>query len=123
MRHVVQILSLAVSVSFLQIGCATIGPPQPPSLDLPQPPSDLRASRKGDRVTLTWTIPNLTTDRGTIRNRGPALICRALQEMNACNTPVGEVPAPAGQTTNSSGRQAQASYVDSLPPEIETDDP
>src|SRR5246127_5527935 len=112
MRYSARTRWLVLCAPLIFTACATIGPPQPPSLDLPQPPSDLRASRKGDRVTLTWTIPNLTTDRGTIRNRGPALICRALQEMNACNTPVGEVPAPAGQTTNSSGRQAQASYVD-----------
>jgi len=31
--------------------CATMGPPQPPSLELAKPPTDLRAVRKGDRVT------------------------------------------------------------------------
>src|SRR5262249_31331345 len=98
-------------------------PPQPPSLDLPEPPSDLRASRKGERVTLTWTIPTLTTDRATVRSVGPTRVCRGLLELSACDTPVGEVAAQAGQTTSSSGRRVQASYTDSLGAEIKSDDP
>ena len=75
-------------------GCATIAPPQPPSLELPKPPSDLRATRKGERVTLTWTAPNVTTDRQTVRSVGPTKICRGLeQKLNQCGTPVGEAPA------------------------------
>ena len=48
MRKLIGILSLA----FLP-GCGTVGAPQPPSLHLPEPVRDLRASRKGDKVTLT----------------------------------------------------------------------
>jgi hypothetical protein len=121
MRHVAKLLALAVSMSFV-LACATIGPPQPPSLDLPQPPSDLRASRKGDRVSMTWTIPTITTDRATVRSLGPTIVCRGLAELSACSTPVGEA-APPGQSPSSSGPKAQALYADSLPPGMETDDP
>ena len=48
MRKLIGILSLALSA-----GCGTVGAPQPPSLHLPEPVRDLRASRKGDKVTLT----------------------------------------------------------------------
>jgi len=123
MRRFAETLALAVSVSFVLIACATIGPPQPPSLDLPEPPSDLRASRKGERVNLAWTIPTITTDRATVRSAGPTVVCRGLLESSACDTPVGEVAAPAGQSTSSYGRKVQASYTDSLPPEIKSDDP
>ena len=55
-----------------------IGPPLPPSLELPKPPTDLRASRKGNRVTLNWSEPTLTTDRQSVRYIGPTLVCRSL---------------------------------------------
>ena len=63
-------LALALGVTLLLTACATIGPPQPPSLELPKPPTDLRAVRKGDQVILTWTVPTVTTDRQTARNFG-----------------------------------------------------
>ena len=65
---------LLLLAPWLLTSCATIAPPQPPSLDLPKPPLDVRATRKGNRVTLTWSIPILTTDRQTIRNVGPTRI-------------------------------------------------
>src|SRR5215472_10915722 len=83
----------------LLAACATIGPPQPPSLDLPKPPSDLRAARKGDRVILTWTVPNTTTDRQTIRAVGPTRICRDFAlKLAECAKPIGEAPAFVGAT-------------------------
>lgn len=60
----------------LWAACATPGPPQPPSLGLPQPVSDLEAAREGDRVILTWSAPALTTDKLRIRERGATAICR-----------------------------------------------
>src|SRR5437764_13490555 len=60
-------------------GCATPGAPLPPSLDLPKPVTDLRATRMGDQVTLTWTLPSETTDKQRIRRLGATVVCRAVQ--------------------------------------------
>src|SRR5882724_9262708 len=105
---------LVVSTALTFIGCATIAPPQPPSLELPKPPSDLRAVRKGDRVTLTWTIPSVTTDRQKVRSLGRTRICRAVElGLTECGTPVGEVIAKPGLGVT--GKKVTASYVDALP--------
>ena len=103
-------------------GCATIAPPQPPSLELPKPPADLRAARKGDRVILTWTVPQKTTDRLTIRSVGPTQICRTVAAtFQQCGTPVGEAPSPAPASQSSAGQKTTASYTDTLPPQLESD--
>jgi hypothetical protein len=104
--------------------CATIGPPQPPSLELPKPPTDLRASRKGDRVNLAWTIPTMTTDRETIRSVGPTLICRGPGELSACGAPAGKITTPIPPTkAGASVPKPQASYTDAIPSQLERDDP
>jgi len=63
-------LLLALGAMVGLSGCASIGPPEAPSLELPKAPSDLRAARKGDKVTLTWTIPARTTNRQSVRYLG-----------------------------------------------------
>ena len=119
-----QRFAVAVSATLMLAACATIAPPQPPSLELPKPPTDLRASRQGDRVSLNWTIPIQTTDRETLRNLGPTLICRGPGELNSCNTPVGQIrmPIPAIKA-GASAPKPQAAYADTLPPQLESDDP
>ncbi len=103
--------------------CATIGPPQPPSLDLPTPPIDLRASRKGDHVTLTWTVPSVTTDRQTTHDVGSTRICRSLAaQLAQCGTPAGEMK-PAPRQAKPSDQKVPASYSDTLPAEMESDTP
>src|SRR6202041_3626452 len=73
------------------LGCAAMGPPRPPSLELPKPPADLRAARKGDNVLLTWTIPVLTTDHQAVRSLGATRICRGSEPvLKECGTAVGE---------------------------------
>src|SRR5512135_3156038 len=78
----------------LLAACGTPGAPQPPSLELPTPVADLAATRAGDKVTLTWTPPQLTTDGATIRHPGPTRICRSAQTgtMVQC-APIGTLPA------------------------------
>ena len=116
---------LALGAPLVFTACATIAPPQPPSLELPKPPSDLRATRKGDHVTLAWTDPNTTTDRQKIRRVGRTRICRGLaRELTQCGVPVGEAAAlPSPTTTHTAKQKVERSYTDSLPPQLQSDDP
>ncbi|MGA9988223.1 MAG: hypothetical protein WBP69_10610, partial [Terriglobales bacterium] len=110
---------------------AQTGPPLPPSLELPKPPTDLRATRKDNRVTLTWSEPTLTTDRKSVRYIGPTLVCRSLDpELATCGTPVATLPAPAPSAApKKSSRSAQKSaatpqtFTDALPASMEHQDP
>jgi len=118
-----QWLALAALVGLS--GCASIGVPVPPSLELPRPPSDLRAARKGDKVTLTWTIPARTMDRQRVRYLGKTNICRSLDPVVAkCDTPVGEAAPPADFATKNAvgGQKLTARYTDTLPPELRVRD-
>lgn len=115
---------LAVGAPLMFTACATILPPQPPSLELPKPPSDLRAARKGSHVTLMWTPPSETTDRQRIRSLGATRICRGrAAQLPQCGIPVAEVPAqPTPDKTQSSKQKVTRSYVDALPAEMQGDD-
>jgi hypothetical protein len=125
--------SWLIAVPVLFTACANIGPPEPPSLNLPKSPADLHATRQGNKVTLTWTIPTVTTDRQRIRNLGPTDICRGLQpELTQCGTPVGQAAAetiPAGPKKEpsigkkSTGPKISESYTDELPGTILSDSP
>ncbi len=109
---------LALSALVWMTGCASIRPPLPPSLELPRPPVDLRAARKGDKVTLTWTIPARTMERQRVRYLGKTNICRSLDPTLAnCDKPVGEVAPPqdfAGKK-DADTQKVTASYTDTLP--------
>jgi hypothetical protein len=115
MRKVLALLALAFAV--LLAGCGTPGAPLPPTLDLPQPPSDLKATRKGDRVTLTWTVPQQTTDKALAKHLGTTRVCRSQQRvMSECEA-IGQVPP--GQVL--AGKQA--TYTDTLPRDLEQQNP
>jgi hypothetical protein len=57
-------------------GCASPGPPLPPTLKLPQVVDNLTAVRAGDAVTLRWTTPTRTTDKLSITEPVTAEVCR-----------------------------------------------
>ena len=117
---------LAVFASCLLIlSCAQTGPPLPPSLELPKPPSDLRVARKGSRVTLTWTEPTRTTDRQSVRYLGPTRICRSISaEMKECGEPVGQLPPPSRPLhTSDATDQQPLMFVDTLPSEMSQKNP
>jgi len=105
--------------------CASPGPPLPPSLELPKPPTDLRAARKGNTVTLTWTIPARTTDRQNVRYLGPTRICRSLDSVvSQCGAAVGEAAPPSAAARKSTaGQRLPASYRDTLPVDLEQQNP
>jgi hypothetical protein len=134
------------------IGCASIGPPLPPSLELPRPPTDLRAVRKADKVTLTWTIPTQTMQRQGVRHLGRTDICRVIvhsagehsranqtsgNQSDKITTPcdhpgkeygtiVGTAPPPANPPTGdkkAAQKKQTAIFVDAIPKSIEEADP
>jgi hypothetical protein len=110
-------LMLALAGSLALAGCASIGPPEPPSLELPKPPTDLRASRKGEKLTLTWTIPARTTDHQSVRYLGKTRVCRGdAATLTTCGTPVGEVAPPPdfAKIKNSTTNKLTASYEGSI---------
>lgn len=112
---------LVLGAPLVLAACAKIGPPEPPSLDLPKPPADLRAVRKGDTVTLTWTIPTRTTDHEVIRTLGPTRICRSLApQITQCGTPVGQAPA---QKILRNDQKSTTTCIDTLPADLESADP
>ena len=118
------------ALCLLLAGCAQTGPPLPPSLELPKPPADLRASRKGNSVTLTWSEPVLTTDRQSVRYLGPTLICRSAEsEMTICGSSVAIVPPPpaaAGQKSSQKSQSKQSTpqtYSDALPASVQSENP
>jgi len=109
----------ALGAPLLLLACATIGPPKPPSLDLPKPPSDLRATRQGDKVTLTWTVPTTTTARQTDRSLGPTRICRSVEpKFEQCGTPVGEAARPARTTI---AQKTTGTFTDVLPGDLQSE--
>ena len=123
MKRFLRKLAPVAGTLLIFTGCGSIRPPQPPSLELPKPPSDLRAARKGDRVTLLWTVPTITTDRQTARSFGSTLICRGSQpQLTQCGTPVGQA-APLAAAGKTNGQKLTASYTDQLPPSMLEDNP
>ncbi len=118
------------ALCLLLAGCAQTGPPLPPSLELPKPPIDLHASRKGNRVTLNWSEPTLTTDRQSVRYIGPTLICGGVErdrlqpEMTECGNPVAMLPPPSEAPQKSgTARPAPQTYTATLPGAVQPEDP
>lgn len=110
-------------LSLLALGilcaCGVPGVPLPPSLNLPQPVSDLAATRKANEVTLTWTVPRETTDRATLKHLGTTRICRSAgpQPMTRCEQEIGKVAASAVP------KSAKLEFADTLPAGLQQEDP
>lgn len=106
----------ALGAAMLLGGCASIGPPEAPSLELPKPPTDLHAARKGEKVILTWTVPARTTERQSVRYLGTTRVCRSLDSvMTKCGTPVADVPPPTDfRKKIEAGKKLTGSYTGNI---------
>ena len=61
-------------------GCANPGAPQPPSLHLPAPVRGLTAARRGDVVTLHFSVSQRTTDNLPVRETALGMtLCREVE--------------------------------------------
>lgn len=81
-----------------------VAAPQPPSLKLPQPVTDLAARRAGDEVLLDWTMPKRATDKVLLVGKQRAVVCRSAG------------PGPCVKVGNPLfAPEAAASFVDRLP--------
>ena len=98
---------LASIVTSANLGCGSVGAPQPPSLKIPAVVLDLSASRTVDKVHLHWTMPRRATDRVLLVGDQRVVICRN-QGPGPCHA-VGRALMQEG---------APADYTDTLPPEL-----
>lgn len=100
--RVLKPLCLMLPLVIFMAACGTPGAPQPPSLNLAKPVSDLKAVRSGDEVELTWTAATETTDGAKFRHRGQSKVCAAIDQprIDQC-TPLSTMPTPKDQKTAS----------------------
>jgi len=98
----------ALAAAFLFAGCGTPGAPLPPSLKLPDPITDLGATRAGNQVSLTFTMPRKNTDKLLIKGNLPVRICRK-QETESCVEVPNSLLLPPG---------AKAAFTETLPPAL-----
>src|SRR5262249_45012866 len=68
--------------SFLLAACGYVGNPLPPTLDIPQPISDLRVAEYGEKILVEFTVPPLTTEG------------LALKSIRSLDLRIGPAPAP-----------------------------
>ncbi len=118
MKRRLRLVGLCCGIAAL-LACGTPGAPRPPSLQLPRPVDDLAATRKGNKVTLTWTPADENTDGTLIKRAGPTRICRGINDfpMAACAQVVANVtiqPTPV-----SKGQQQKVTYSDTLASDLE----
>lgn len=83
-------------------GCGMPAAPQPPSLRLPEPVSDLTANRTGDQVSLAWTMPKRDTSKVALKpNVAVAVrICRTESAAGSgCATAANQAFLPGSSAT------------------------
>lgn len=98
-------LAAALAAGMALAGCGMPGAPQPPSLSLPEPVSDLAASRAGNQVALTWTMPKKNTDKLLLKGNIMVRVCRK-KGAGACETAGAELSLAPG---------AESAFTDALP--------
>ena len=109
-------LAAALAAVLMLAGCGTPAAPQPPSLKLPVPVADLVASRTGNQVTLTWTMPKKSTDKLLLKNNVPVYVCRYASVGAGGNYVAAGAAPPVAPG-------AQGSFTETLPAELATGAP
>jgi len=118
----------AIASVLTLVACGTPGAVQLPSLNLARPAQDLTAARKGNRVTLEWTLPPKNTDRTLVqlKHLSDTLVCRHLGTalMSSCHQ-VGEVTPPKGpqRKKGDPDPKIRMMYTDTLPEIMEQENP
>ena len=102
------VLPTVLAIGFVLTGCGTPGAPMPPSLHLPDPVANLSASRAGNQVSLTWTMPRRNTDKLLLEGNLPVRVCRK-EDAGAC------APVPANLLL---APGAAGSFTETLPPAL-----
>ena len=103
MRAVAWVAALGAGAALC--GCGMPGAPQPPSLHLPEPVTDLAASRAGNQVSLTWTMPKRDTDKLALKGNVQVRLCRSETGTGPCATAASLQFAPG----------ADAAFTETLP--------
>jgi hypothetical protein len=105
MNAILRLAAVALGTPLLLLaGCGMVAAPQPPSLKLPEPVTDLSAQRTGNQVALHWTMPKRTTDKVLLAGDQKIQVCRR----------VGSEPcAIAGNLT--APPEKAATFTDELP--------
>jgi hypothetical protein len=85
MRFRPTILPAAIA-ALAACGCASPGPPRPPSLRLPEPAVNLHAVRTGDTVVLDFSVSGRTTD-GAATDDIFAGVCRSVDDSTCLPLP------------------------------------
>ncbi len=85
--------TLIVSLGTCLAGCGTPGAPQPPSLNLPDQVTDLSATRVGNQVSLTWTMPKRNTDKLLLKDKIAVRVSRR-EGASGRSTEAGELQLP-----------------------------
>ena len=93
-------LAVGMASALVLAGCGTPGAPQPPSLNLPEAVTDLSATRAGNQVSLTWTMPKRNTDKLLLKDNVAVRICRKEGSDKSCTVAGGDLQlAPASDGT------------------------
>src|SRR5581483_2801008 len=116
---------LVLSGILLLAACGIPGAPQPPSLEVPKPVDDLTATRKGDRVLLTWTPPTQISDGENIRHIGTTEVCRGVNDfpMVRCDDKVGTLADAQVAHWTKSTLATRKDFDDTLPQSLQLQNP
>jgi hypothetical protein len=76
-------LPVALAAGLAITGCGTPGAPLPPSLKLPDQVTDLSATRTGNQISLTWTMPKKNTEKLLLKGNVPVSCLGCLLRKNS----------------------------------------